>query len=95
MSFRAEDMAQDSVSQRQIEEFAKKNILDYLAHLNHALGTTKFVAGSCFSIADCYLVVILGWCDWLDISIGDFSNVDRYFKDANERPGTQLALSLQ
>jgi glutathione S-transferase len=60
-----------------------------------SLSTEDFIAGQNFTIADCYLTVILGWCEWLEIGLDDFPNVARYFKDATVRSGVKRALGRQ
>ena len=95
VSFRAEDMATDQTSQGQIEEFAKNNIQSYLKHLDLSLKDQGYITGVHYTIADCYLTVILGWCEWLEISISDFPNVKIYFDQATKRPGVGRALDRQ
>ena len=95
VSFRAEDMATDQISQGQIEEFAKNNIQSYLKHLDFNLKDQGYITGAHYTIADCYLTVILGWCEWLEISISDFPNVKIYFDKATKRPGVSRALDKQ
>ena len=95
VSFRAEDMATEPVSHREIEEFAKKDILNYLAHLDRSLERSRFIAGDLFSIADCYLVVVLGWCSWIEIDLAKFVQVARYFEETCARAGVKSALDLQ
>ncbi len=95
VSFRAEDMATDKTSQGQIEEFAKNNILAYLKHIDFSLKDHEYITGTHFTIADCYLTVVLGWCEWLEISISDFPNVKTYFDKVTHRPGVKRALDRQ
>lgn len=95
VSFRAEDMATEKVAQSQIEQFAKGNIQAYLKHLDGSLDDKSFITGHDFTVADCYLTVILGWCDWLEISLSNFPNVTRYLESATQRPGVKRALSRQ
>lgn len=95
VSFRAEDMASEKAAQGQIEQFAKGNIQAYLKHLDASLDGQSFIAGSNFTVADCYLTVILGWCEWLEIGLGDFPNVAKYLSSATQRPGVKRALSRQ
>lgn len=91
----AEKMVTDPKAQKQIEEYAKGDILAYLKHLEANMGGREFIAGPEFSIADCYLTVVLGWCEWLDISLANFPNVANYFKRSSERPAVKRALSRQ
>lgn len=93
VSFRAEDMTTDRTAQGQIEEFAKGNVIAYLKHLDVSLNGRTSIAGSSFTIADCYLTVVLGWCEWLEINLSDFPNVARYHKNAIARPGVSRALA--
>lgn len=95
VSFRAEDLATDKMSQGQIEDFAKGNIQGYLKHLDSSIGAQGFIAGPAFTVADCYLTVVLGWCEWLEIKLGEFPNVARYLDEATQRPGVRRALNRQ
>jgi len=95
VSFRAEDMASDAVSQGQIEQFAKGNIKSYLKHLEFSLTGKTFITGVQFTIADCYLTVILGWCEWLEIDLAEYPSVKKYLDRATQRPGVSRALGLE
>jgi len=94
-AFRSEEMAHLEVSQKQIEQFAKNNISDYVAHVNCSLRDRNYITGSQFTVADCYLFTILRWCEWVDIGFSEYHAIESYMKRMNERPAIKKTLELE
>ena len=51
--------------------------------------------GETFTVADCYLFVMLRWCERFDMISQLWPNLDDYFHRVAERPSVQAALAAE
>lgn len=94
-AFRAESMAENPEAQKQIENFARSSVQSYLEYVDQSLKGKSFIHASGFTIADCYLFVILGWSEWIDIDLKQYKEITAYRKRVSDRPAIQQALALE
>lgn len=94
-SFRAEEMVASPEAQSEIEAYVKKSVTEYLDYINHSLEGKKYIRGVRFTIADCYLYVVLGWCEWLEISLENYRFIGFYLEAVSARPSIQKAIALE
>ena len=70
-----------------------------LERLNEILKGKDFIFDDNFSIIDAYLLVALGWIDWADpkeeLKVSNYSEVNRYVNQLNERPSVIEALKYE
>ena len=66
-----------------------KKKLDYL---NQMLAKNKYVTGEQFTLPDAYIFTILRWTPKFDISLAQYSNIERYFNEIKQRKSVQTAL---
>lgn len=93
--FQAEKYSDDEDTQNRIKEIGVKGVRDHLDYLNQSLEAKDFITGHRFTIADAYLFVILGWCEWAQINIAEYKNVKSYYGRVWERPAVQKALKAE
>lgn len=60
-------------------------------YINHELGNREYLLGS-FTVADCYLYVVLTWADRLKRSTDAWPDLQAFVKRMNIRPSVQKAL---
>jgi glutathione S-transferase len=66
--------------------YARAHLSKRLEYLNGALAGREFVAGQGFSIADCYLGVVLGWSGHVKLDLGKWPEVSRYLQGFQAQP---------
>ncbi|CAM6054048.1 unnamed protein product [Sphagnum tenellum] len=93
--FRSEAMTQSEAAQQEIEQFAKKNVIEYLHYIENALKEDGYICGPQFTIADCYLYTVLGWCEPVEVSLVEFKKINAYMQRMSQRPGIKQALELE
>ena len=94
-AFLAESLTESEETQRQITSYSQKTVKGYLEHIENALKTSKFVAGNQFSVADCYLYVVLNWCEAIEVSFETYPLIKNYLSRVEDRPGVQRAMALE
>lgn len=74
------------------DEFFKPLLENKLHFVNQHLHQNKYICDSEFTIADCYLFVILLWLPNFKMEITEWPHLARYFDDMQKRPAVILSL---
>lgn len=74
---------------------ARGKIAERLVYINGLLVDRGFLMGETFTVADCYLFVMLRWCDRFEIDRQDWPNLEQYYLSVLERPTVQAALAAE
>lgn len=64
----------------------------HFSRIAATLEKSPFLTGDTFSVADCYLFSILGWCDYGGIQLGKWPALQAYQARVAARPSVQRAL---
>ena len=75
-----------------VQEYQRGKIGARMLYLQERLVDRAYLTGETFSVADCYLYVMLRWCDRFGMDIQEWPNLDDYFHRVAERPSVQGAL---
>ena len=54
-----------------------------------------YLMGETFTVADCYLFVMVRWCERFDIDRQVWPNLDAYYLKVHDRPSVQAALAAE
>ena len=73
-------------------QFVLGNLSKRLDYLQRALGSRTFLTGEQFTIADCYLGVVLGWSAHVKLDLGKWPELKRYVDRVQARPHVVEAL---
>lgn len=80
-------------------EEAKRYSLAHLAkrldYLQQALGSKTYLMGETFTIADCYLGVVLAWSAHVKVDLGTWPELKRYVDRIHARPHVIEALKSE
>jgi glutathione S-transferase len=68
------------------KEYARKVLGGRLDYLQRAWGSRTFVMGEQYTVADCYLYVVLGWGAHLSIDLGQWPQLQRFHERIGARP---------
>ena len=71
---------------------ARETIEKWLAYVADQLADRVFLMGDHFTVADAYLFVLLRWCDFAQIPLGNFPRVAAYRARIAARPAVQAAM---
>lgn len=81
-----------------------KNVLDevrksflktangYLKYMDEHLENRDYFAGKTFTVADAYAFVVTGWCQWLEIPLTPYKNVQKFMERVGKRPAVAKVL---
>ena len=67
-------------------QFVLGNLSKRLDYLQSALGSKTFLLGETFTVADCYLGVVLGWSAHVKLDLGKWPELKRYLDRIHARP---------
>jgi glutathione S-transferase len=80
-------------------EEARQHTLAHLAkrldYLQRALGSKTYLMGETFTVADCYLGVVLGWSAHVKLDLGKWPELKRYVDRVYARPHAIEALKAE
>ena len=66
-----------------------------LDYTQRALGSKTYLLGEQFTVADCFLAVILGWSDHVKLDLGKWPELKRYVDRIRARPHVVEALKAE
>ena len=75
-----------------VQERQRGKIGERLVYLQDRLADRGFLMGETFTVADCYLFVMLRWSERFGMGMQLYPNLDDYFHRVAERPSVQGAL---
>ncbi len=73
-------------------QFVLGNLSKRLDYLQRAFGSKTFLTGEQFTIADCYLSVVLSWSAHVKLDLGKWPELKRYVDRVQARPHVVEAL---
>jgi glutathione S-transferase len=76
----------------EVKQYARKNLTGRFDYLQRALGSKQFLMGEQYTVADAYLFTVLGWARHVDIDLGNWPQLKRYFDGVAARPNVTEAL---
>jgi glutathione S-transferase len=74
---------------------ATTKLTRYLEHIDQSLAGKNFIMGNDFTVADAYLFTVLGWFNWVEISVVPYKNVHAYMKRVYQRPAVKHVLEIE
>jgi len=77
------------------KSYALGNLTKRLDYLQQALGSKTFLMGEQFTVADCYLFVVLSWAHVLKLDLGKWPELKRYVDRIHARAHVQAALRAE
>ncbi len=78
-----------------VQERQRAKIGGRFSYLQEVLEAQPFLMGETFTVADCYLFVMLRWTERTGIDRQIWPNLDEYFERVAERPSVQAALAAE
>lgn len=78
-----------------VRQFALGNLGKRLDYLQQALAGRDYLTGGQFSIADCYLAVVLSWSGHVKLDLGKWPELKRYVHTFHQRPKVVEALKAE
>jgi glutathione S-transferase len=76
-------------------QFVIGNLSRRLDYLQRALGSKTYLMGEPFTVADCYLGVVLGWSSHAKLDLGKWPELKRYVDRIHARPHVIEALKSE
>lgn len=77
------------------EERLRNKIDDRLGYVDQVLAHRDFLMGETFTVADCYLVPILRWCERFEVDMTAWRNLIDYGQRLMQRPTVQASLGAE
>jgi glutathione S-transferase len=78
-----------------VQERQRGKIGERFLYLQGLLQDQGFLLGETFTVADCYLFVMLRWSERFEMDLQLWPNLDDYFHRVAERPSVQAALAAE
>lgn len=66
-----------------------------LNYVNHHLENHMYLYDDQFTLPDAYLLVILRWAHGYKIDLSTYKNIERYYRELNDRPAVVLSLKQE
>ncbi len=66
-----------------------------LGYVENTLAHQSYLLGDTYTVADCYLFVVLSWSKYVDFSLAQFPNLQAYIARIAARPAVQAALKAE
>lgn len=79
----------------QVRAEATARVKDLLIEADRHIQGKEFVAANQFTIADCYLFTIYGWCRWVELPTDPYKNLNAYAAKIAGRPAVQRAMKRE
>jgi len=74
---------------------AKGRITLRLGEVEKQLGTSAFITGGTFTIADALLFVVLSWSGYLDFDLSPFPNTQAFLERVGSRDSVKKAIAVE
>ncbi len=78
-----------------VQERQRGKIGESMLYLQDVLHDRAFLTGETFTVADCYMIPMLRWCERFGMSLQIWPNLDEYYLRMAERPTVQAALAAE
>jgi glutathione S-transferase len=78
-----------------VQERQRGKIGEALLYLQDVLSDRAYLFGETFSVADCYMIPLLRWCERFGMSLPIWPNLDDYYQRMAERPTVAAALAAE
>lgn len=87
--FSLEAISPDKKTQETVRAWAVESVNKGLAYLDARLAGNDYLMGKNFTVADAYAFVVVGWTQWVGISIEGYQNLKAYLARVAERPAVR------
>jgi glutathione S-transferase len=78
-----------------VQSTQRGKIGERMTYVQEALSDRPFLTGESFSVADCYLFVMLQWCDKFSIDLTMWPILDDYEERVSHRPAVEAAMAAE
>ena len=79
----------------EVKQAARAALAQRLRFTAEALQDREYLVGERFGVADAYLFVVLGWCQYLAIDLAPYPVLQAFQQRIAERPAVQAALKAE
>ena len=79
----------------EVKQAARAALAQRLRFTADALQDREYLVGERFGVADAYLFVVLGWCQYLAIDLASYPVLQAFQQRIAERPAVQAALKAE
>jgi glutathione S-transferase len=77
------------------QERLRGKIGERFNYVQKALVDRAYLMGETFTVADCYMVPLLRWCERFEIDLEIWPNLEDYYDRLQERPAVEAALAAE
>jgi glutathione S-transferase len=82
-------------SSDEVKQAARAALAQRLRFTAEALQDRDYLVGERFGVADAYLFVVLGWCQYLAVDLAPYPTLQAFQQRIAERPAVQAALKAE
>jgi glutathione S-transferase len=76
-------------------ERARTKVEDRFGYFASVLAAHPYLMGETFTVADCYLFVMLRWCERFEIDLRQWPSLSDYYQRVLQRPTVQAAMGAE
>ncbi len=84
---------------KSVQEVIRNSMLarvnEYLSYMDSKLAGKDYLMGKVFSPADAYAYVVVGWAQWLEVSLAPYANIQRFVTRVASRPAVAKVLKVE
>ncbi|MBS7697491.1 MULTISPECIES: glutathione S-transferase family protein [unclassified Chelatococcus] len=95
MGFRRKELTSSEAAQAEVLTFFRNTLERFLMRIERVAGTSRYVTGDAFTIADCHLYFTL---KYIKVLLGGFDQLPMtaaYFERLSDRPSVQRAIAIK
>ncbi len=87
--FKADQMVRDDKTQEELKQFARETLVQKFAIPSRALEKGPYLMGSSYSVADCYLFVMLTWAQKNEVDLSHLAPLQGFYERMQQRAAIQ------
>lgn len=88
-------ISSDEKAQADVRNYVVANLNEALAHLDNRLNGRDYIMGKTFTVADSYAFVVVGWTQYVNVSLAPYKNIQNYMTRVSARPAVQRVLKAE
>jgi glutathione S-transferase len=93
--FAPQRLTNNEAVQAEIKAKGLENVKKLISYLDANLGTSDYLVGSQFTVADAHIFTIVGWARNGGIKFSDYPKLYAYMKRVYDRPAVQKVLKSE
>jgi glutathione S-transferase len=93
--FSISKMSEDPAIQKVVRHYMVERAHENLKYVDDRLAGKSYLMGEQFTPADAYAFIVLGWTQWIDVSLTPYSHIQKFMACVKARPAVAAVLKSE